>query len=91
MTNFSIKAKEIINKKIHNLEPSSKNFCIFSDSESAIKALVSPSIKSKLMLQCLGQLNELANGNNVQLVWVPGHSKIQGNEKADQLARHGAS
>ena len=38
------------------------------------------------MLQCVGQLND----NNVQLV-VPGHSNIQGNEKADQLARHGAS
>ena len=54
-------------------------------------ALSTPSIKSKLVLQCLGQLNELANDNNVQLVRVPGHSNIQGNKKADQLARHGAS
>ena len=51
---------------------SNRNLSIFSDSESAIKALVSPSY------------------NNVQLIWEPGHSNIQGNEKADQLARHGA-
>ena len=62
-----VHAIELCAREIFRTKPSNKNFCIFSHSESAIKALVLPSIKSKLVLQCLGKLNELANENNVQL------------------------
>ena len=30
------------------------------------------------------------NSGNVQLRWSPGHTDIEGNEKADQLAKAGA-
>ena len=47
-----------------------------------MKALESVTVKSKLVLECLGCLNEL--------VWVPGHEGILGNERTDEMAKKGA-
>jgi len=33
----------------------------------------------------------MAEHNRIQLVWVPGDTGIEGNEKADQSARQGSS
>ena len=38
-------------------------------------------------MQVLGKLSQL---NKVTLVWIPGHQRIPGNEKADSLAKEGA-
>ena len=64
------------------------DFC--SDSQSAIKALTSADSRSKLVIACRNQIEELSILNAVHLVWVPGHSGITGNEWADELARKGA-
>lgn len=64
------------------------NFC--SDSQSAIKALSSADSRSKLVIACRDKLEELSILNAVNLIWVPGHSGIFGNEWADELAREGA-
>ena len=55
-----------------------------------MKSLSQYKIKSKLVWNCIGLLNQLACDNTVHLVWVPGHSNICGNEKADELARIGS-
>lgn len=63
-------------------------FC--SDSQAALKSLSNPRVDSKLVLECLNSLCELNQRNLVSLIWVPGHSNILGNEKADELAKRGA-
>lgn len=67
-----------------------KDIYIYVDSQAALKALCSDVIHSKLVMDCLNRLNDLGRLNHVVLRWVPGHSGIMGNEKADELARIGA-
>ena len=47
-------------------------------------------VNSKLVLECLECLSELATHNSVQLVWVPGHEGVFGNVRAEELAKKGA-
>lgn len=63
---------------------------IFTDSQAAIKSLENPKTNSKLVKNCKDALNRLARVNQVTICWVPGHEGIDGNEKADILAKSGA-
>ena len=64
---------------------------IHSDSQAAIKALNSNRVVSTLVSECIDNLDKLAENNQVILIWIPGHSGHEGNEKADLLARTGSS
>lgn len=64
---------------------------ILSDSKAALQALDSYTVRSKLVWDCMLALNLLGTKNTVTLMWVPGHSGIQGNEMADQLAKEGGA
>ena len=75
-----------IDRGYHN-----KNILILSYSQAALKALSSPSVKSKLVWNCIEKFNLLSRRNKVSLLWVPGHIGMIGNEKADNLAKVGSS
>ncbi|XP_036319943.1 uncharacterized protein LOC118734325 [Rhagoletis pomonella] len=64
---------------------------ILSDSQAAVRALSSFEIKSSLVRECVERLNALAEVNDFQLMWVPGHMGVAGNEEADHLPRTAAS
>lgn len=64
-----------------------KKIVICSDSQAALKALENPVRKSKAVEDCLNSVNQLGVGNDVTLMWVPGHTGIAGNEAADACAR----
>ncbi|XP_055840568.1 uncharacterized protein LOC129908227 [Episyrphus balteatus] len=68
-----------------------KNIDIFIDShQAAIKAISSIVTKSKLVDHFRNTLRSLNITNIVTLRWVPGHRDIQGNERADELAKTGS-
>ena len=76
---------------ILNLDIKNEIVFICSDSQAALKALTSVTFESALTLECWETLNYLASLNRVDILWVPSHSDILGNERADELAREGAS
>lgn len=64
----------------------SKHIIILSDSQAAIKSLHNAFITKKSTKECIENLNKLGARNRVTVAWVPGHSNIEGNDKADELA-----
>ncbi len=74
-----------------NEKLSGKRILICSDSKAALLALSSFIFDSRLVMECRERMQSLSENNSVELVWVPGHSGIIGNEIADTLAREGSS
>ena len=54
------------------------NILILLDGQSALKALESYQVSSKLVWECLQTLKTLATDNSIELCWVPGHRGIDG-------------
>ena len=63
----------------------------FTDSKASLGAIQATHIKSRTVLEALNTLNSLGSSHKVTLHWVPGHSGIPGNERADELARTGSA
>ena len=68
-----------------------RSITICSDSQAALKSISSAKTTSGLVWETMTKLQDLSMNNCVRLLWVPGHSKIEGNEIADALARQAAS
>ena len=61
------------------------------DSQSAILAIQNNIVKFNTALTCIKNLNILGKYNDVTIAWTPGHTGIQGNEKANILAKLGSA
>ena len=79
-------AKKLIMDRIVN-----EKIIILVDSQAAILAVQNNIVKSNTVLTCIKNLNILGKDNDVTIAWTPGHTGIQGNEKADILAKSGSA
>ena len=62
--------------------------CICSDSKSALQSLKYPTFTQHLHIH-IAEIHHqlLTDGADIQFMWVPGHSGITGNDKADFFAK----
>ena len=74
---------------VANVRASPLNSALFCN--ISIKALSNPKVTSGLVAECLDALSVPAGMNEVNLIWVPGHCSICGNEEADKLARQASA
>ena len=79
-------AKKLIMDRIVN-----EKIIILVDSQAAILAIQNNIVKSDTVLTCIKNLNILGKDNDVTIAWTAGHTGIQGNEKADILAKSGSA
>jgi len=68
-----------------------KSITVYIDSQAALYAVKKYTVTSKLVKSTIETLNESGNKNFVSLRWVKAHVGHPGNEKADELAKKGAS
>ncbi|XP_030767314.1 ribonuclease H1-like [Sitophilus oryzae] len=84
---------QAIRYALTTLSENAKKSLIVSDSKSALQSIVRSGIcywNSKTVLETKKELEILEQRNIlVQLIWVPSHSGIRGNEEADRLALKG--
>lgn len=84
-------AIEMAMKNINARDITASRITIFVDSQAAIKALKSNVVKSTTVSRCREELIKAATRHQVNICWVPGHCNIEGNEKADELAKNGSN
>ena len=98
-SNYIAEQQAITNTADHinlhfSTNPSSvTDIVIFTDSLSTIEALESGCDASKDITHLTWSLHNLISRHNIKvfLQWIPAHTGISGNERADSLAKQGAS
>ena len=74
-------------------EEKRKNVVIFSDAKSVLQALDNGKLENKSVRSLAKTITHFINAGAVRLTlqWIPGHANIQGNERADKLAKQGST
>ena len=77
-----------------HIPPIVNDIVIFTDSQSAIQAVVqSQHNKQPIVTDILEAADKLHNPSQIQtsIQWIPGHCDIPGNDTKDMLAKNGAN
>ena len=88
-TIYTAEAFAIRQALIHIQKNKLHNVVILSDSQSVLKKIQTTNLdpyESWYITNIKQLMNNLGN-RNIYLAWIPGHQQIQGNEKADSLAK----
>jgi ribonuclease HI len=64
---------------------------IVTDSRSALQAIDGTTTSSKLVMDCMKELDQLQQIVSVKIHWTKAHVGHEGNERADQLAKEGTT
>ena len=64
-----------------------KKFIIYSDSISVLHSIKNQKLDNPLIVNLLNKLHALRQSKKIIFCWIPGHMGIQGNDKADSLAK----
>ena len=65
----------------------SKKFIFHSDSISVLQSIKNRKLDNSLDVKLLNKLNSISHSKNVTFCWIPSDVGIQGNDKADSLAK----
>ena len=98
-SNYEAEAKAIdaslqnVAKHFKDKTKAKKDIVVFSDAKSVLQALESGKFDNSTIRELMKTTDCLIAEHGVKLTlqWIPGHVNIQGNERADTLAKRGAS
>ena len=82
-----------ISKHFKDKTKAKKDIVVFSDAKSVLQALDSGKHNNLTIKNLIKTIDCLLTDHDINLTlqWIPGHVNIQGNERADTLAKQGAS
>ena len=86
-------AVELVHQQFELGESIVQDMIVFTDSQSTLQALEEQQNQSSEIQSLASVINNLMSSFdiNVILQWIPGHTNIPGNDKADHLAKQGSS
>ena len=82
-----------ISKHFRDRTKTPNNIIIFSDAKSVLQSLESGKIDNTSVKSLTKTIDTFITDHSVDITlqWIPGHANIPGNERADKLAKKGAS